>query len=43
VSLVQPRFAEQFITEIRTAYRSKYKIDAVAFATTATDGASVIA
>ncbi len=43
VSLVQPRFAEQFVTDIRAAYRSKYKIDAVAFATTATDGASVIA
>lgn len=43
VSLVQPRFAEQFITDIRKAYRSRYKIDAVAFATSATGGASIIA
>ncbi len=42
VTLVQPRFAEAFMDQIRLAYRSKYKIDAVVFATQATDGASLI-
>jgi galactokinase len=42
VTLVQPRFADAFMEQIRAAYQSKYKIDPVAFATNATDGASVV-
>jgi galactokinase len=39
VSLVMPRFADTFISEIRSAYEAKYRIAPVIFATTATDGA----
>jgi galactokinase len=42
VTLVQPRFVETFMQQIKQAYQSKYKIDAVVFSTNATDGASVI-
>jgi len=42
VSLVQPRAVDAFITEITRQYQDKYRIKAGAFATTATDGASVI-
>ena len=43
VSLVVPRFVEAFITGIRAAYEAKYRINPVAFATTATDGAGEMA
>jgi len=42
VSLVTPRFADAFMVEIRKVYQAKFKVDAVAFATNATDGASVV-
>jgi len=42
VSLVQPRAVDAFIAEISKAYEMKYHLQAGVFATTATDGASVI-
>ncbi|GIW76926.1 MAG: galactokinase [Phycisphaerae bacterium] len=42
VSLVQPRFVESFVQEIRQAYQSRFRIEAVVFATHATDGAGVL-
>lgn len=42
VSLVQPRFVQSFMQEIRQAYQSKFKIEAIVFSTDATDGASVL-
>ncbi|MBC7782861.1 MAG: galactokinase [Burkholderiales bacterium] len=42
VSLVLPRSVDNFMAEIKKSYRGKYKIDPVAFATNATDGASVV-
>jgi galactokinase len=43
VSLVSPQHAEKFMTAIQAAYKQKYRIDAVAFVTAATGGASVVA
>ncbi len=42
VSLVQPRAVELFTNEIAAAYSKQYRTNAGIFATTATDGASVI-
>ncbi len=42
VSLVIPRAVESFISQIKKAYLEKYRIDPVVFATSATDGASVV-
>ena len=42
VTLVKPAAAEKFLAEIREAFKAKYDIDPVAFATAATDGASVL-
>ena len=42
VSLVTPRFADAFMADIKKAYKAKFGIDAVVFATGATDGASVV-
>jgi galactokinase len=42
VSLVQPKHAQAFAEELKAAYKKKCRIDAVAFVTTATDGASLI-
>ncbi len=42
VTLVQPRYADSFIEGIQMVYRSRFKINALAFATNATDGASVV-
>jgi len=42
VSLVQPRAVAPFTAEILKAYQGKYHINAGVFATTATDGASVL-
>lgn len=42
VTLVQPRYAEAFMNQIKQAYQSRFKIDALAFATSATDGAHVV-
>lgn len=42
VTLVQPRYAEAFMSQIKQAYQARFKIDALAFATSATDGARVV-
>jgi galactokinase len=42
VSLVQPKHAAAFADEVKAVYKKKYRVDAVAFVTAATDGASVI-
>jgi galactokinase len=42
VSLVQPRFVEQFIESIQNLFEGKFNIRPAAFATTATAGASVL-
>lgn len=42
VSLVKPAAAESFLAAIKKAFEAKYDIDPVAFATTSTDGASVL-
>ena len=42
VSLVTPRFAGAFMSDISRTYKERYGVEPVAFATTATDGASVV-